>query len=62
MTAFGDFLKAYIRESKDSKTAMIMANRMGILLSETSIAKLLEDNMGTMERFRTLSSNASGDA
>ena len=35
--AFSQFLKAYIRDYKDSKTAIIMANRMGIVLSEAKI-------------------------
>ena len=35
--AFGDYIKNYIRETKDSTVAIRMSNRIGILINDANI-------------------------
>ena len=59
--AFGDYVKNFVRETKDSATAVRMSNRIGILINEANIPKLLEDHRSTKERFKAIVENPSDD-
>ena len=55
--AYSEYIKTFIRETRDSTVAIRMSNRIGILINEASIPKFLEENRITKERFKAIIEN-----
>ena len=55
--AYSDYIKNFIRETRDSTVAIRMSNRIGILINEANIHKLILENKNTKERFKAIVEN-----
>ena len=49
-----DHIRDYLRDSKNFKEALSMANKSGLLINDFQLPKVLENSMASKERFKLI--------